>query len=283
MAVLLFVNFFCPQDVNSAIQESIGDAIFLAMMTPQHLNRIKLLPDKYLPVNRPSIFTKPILRAIYSHSEQVETDAMVNGLNAQADGFAGDDPTVDGHAYPKLSILNRLQSQSDRSQSKLMREINDFDLVLLLHMALAKIPTIPFQYMMDATRWNLFNGTVAMSDANAFFWNMSIDEQGIHPPDREDRRDFFDLGAKFHTSDNTPYTRYLNDFLPCGNSPVCCIFFTRCTNYNFTGISWPVSYKRKFSKASAKLRFMILCIQIGSCQCHCTDAMSMDQNERENY
>lgn len=73
--------------------------------------------------------------------------------------------------------------------------------------ALAKIPTIPFQYMMDAIRWNLFNGTVAMKDANAFFWNMSINEQGIHPPDRENRRDFFDLGAKFHTSDNTPYTR----------------------------------------------------------------------------
>lgn len=177
------------------------------MMTPQHLNRINLLPDKYLSVNRPSVFTGPILRAIFSHPEQLKTDSETHS-NAGTLGFADDYLSVDGHAYPKLSKLNRLKSEADQSQSKqLMREINDFDLVLLLHMALAKIPAIPFQYIMDAFRWNLFNGTVAMKDANAYFWNMAIDEQGIHPPDKTDRRDFFDLGAKFHTSDNTPYTR----------------------------------------------------------------------------
>lgn len=174
-------------------------------MTPQYLNRINLLPDKYLLVNRPSAFTGPILRSIYSHPEQPKNNA--NHLNVGTTGFDDDSLSVDGHAYPKLSKLNRLQSESDQNQSTLMREINDFDLVLLLHMALAKIPAIPFQYMMDAFRWNLFNGTVTMNDANAFFWNMAINEQGIHPPDEKDRRDFFDLGAKFHTSDNTPYTR----------------------------------------------------------------------------
>lgn len=123
-------------------------------MTPQHLNRIKLLPDKYLLVNHPSAFTKPILRAIFSHSAQYG-DAAINGVNAEADESSDDYLSIDGHAYPKLSKLNRLQSQSDQDQTNSMREINDFDLVLLLHMALAKIPTIPFQYLMDATRWNL--------------------------------------------------------------------------------------------------------------------------------
>lgn len=177
------------------------------MMTPQHLNRINLLPDKYLLVNRPSVFTGPMIRAIYSHpSEQHKIHP--NQLNDETTRIDDDFLSVNGHAYPKLSKLNRLHSESDRQyQSKLMREINDFDVVLLLHMALAKIPAIPFQYMMDAFRWNLFNGTVPMKDANAFFWNMAISEQGIHPPDNKDRRDYFDLGAKFHTSDNTPYTR----------------------------------------------------------------------------
>lgn len=167
------------------------------MMTPQHLNRINLLSDKYLLVNRPSAFTPPILRAIHSRSGQSQNNA--NNVNAAE--------TADPNAYPKLSKLNRRQSESDQYQTQMMREINDFDLVVLLHMALAKIPVIPFQYMMDAFRWNLFNGTVTMENANAFFWNMAINEQGIHPPDHKDRRDFFDLGAKFHTSDNTPYTR----------------------------------------------------------------------------
>lgn len=123
-------------------------------MTPQHLNRIKLLPDKYLLVNHPSEFTKPILRAIYSPSEQF-SDAAIDNLNAEPYGLNGDYLSVDGHAYPKLSKLNRQQSQSDQYQSQLMRQINDFDLVLLLHMALAKIPIIPFQYLMDAIRWNM--------------------------------------------------------------------------------------------------------------------------------
>lgn len=174
-------------------------------MTPQHLNRINLLPDKYLLVNRPSMFTAPILRTMYPHPEQHNTNP--NHLNVEPAQPDNDFLSVNGRAYPKLSKLNRLQSESDQHQLKSMREINDFDLVLLLHMALSKIPAIPFQYMMDAFRWNLFNGTIAMQDANAFFWSMAIAKQGIHPPEGKDRREFFDLGAKFHTSDNTPYTR----------------------------------------------------------------------------
>lgn len=199
------MNVSIFQDANAAVQESIGDAIFLAMMTPQHLNRINLLPDKYLLVNRPSVFTGPILRAIFSHPEPLKTDA--DRSNAGTDELDNDYLTVNGYAYPRLSKLNRLQSESDQFKSKQMREINDYDLVLLLHMALAKIPAIPFQYMMDAFRWNLFNETITMRDANAYFWNLAVNEQGIHPPDKIDRRDYFDLGGKFHISDNTPYTR----------------------------------------------------------------------------
>lgn len=88
-------------------------------------------------------------------------------------------------------------------------QINDFDLSMLLRMALIKIPQIPFQYIMDAFRWNLFNGTVSMSAANAFYWNLAMHEQGIHPPDWKDRRDYFDLGAKYHTADNTPFMRFV--------------------------------------------------------------------------
>ena len=36
------------QDGNSALQESIGDMVYLAMMAPQHLNRLRLIDDKFL-------------------------------------------------------------------------------------------------------------------------------------------------------------------------------------------------------------------------------------------
>lgn len=155
--------------------------------------------------NKPSIFTESIKRAVHAHKLQRIKD--MDSLNLETVDLDENYLTVDGKAYPKLSILNQLQSESDEYKSKLIREINDFDLALLLNMALTKIPAIPFQYLMDVFRWNLFNGTVSMEDANALYWNLAIKEQGIHPPDKNDRRDFFDLGAKFHTSDNTPYTR----------------------------------------------------------------------------
>lgn len=188
-----------------AIQESIGDAIFMGMMTPHHLNRLNLLPDAYLMSNKPSKFTESIMRTVHSrkHQRPPETDDQ----NADRVELDDDYLTVDGKPYPKLSILNRIHSESDKYKAKLSHEINDFDLALLLNMALTKIPAIPFQYIMDVFRWSLFNGTVSMNDSNAFYWNLAINEQGIHPPDMKDRRELFDLGAKFHTSDNTPYTR----------------------------------------------------------------------------
>ncbi|XP_055310478.1 angiotensin-converting enzyme-like [Sitodiplosis mosellana] len=196
------------QDGNAAIQESIGDAIFLGIMTPHHLNRLNLLPDKYLVSNKPSVFTQSIRRAIHARKQRPKNENDV-ALDVTAIDFDDDYIKVDGKPYPKLSFLNQIESDTDDEYaSKLTREINDFDLALLLHMALTKIPAIPFQYLMDAFRWSLFNGTVSMSDANALYWNLALQEQGIHPPDWKDRRGYFDLGAKFHTSDNTPFTRY---------------------------------------------------------------------------
>lgn len=172
-------------------------------MTPHHLNRLNLLPDKYLMSNKPSFFTDSILRVVHSREQRQQNNANILNTMDLGDDYL----TVNGLPYPKLSILNRLASESNEYESKLMGVINDFDIALLLRMALIKIPAIPFQYLMDAFRWSIFNGTVSMNDANALYWNLAIKEQGIHPPDWKDRRDYFDLGAKFHTSDNTPYTR----------------------------------------------------------------------------
>lgn len=179
------------------------------MMTPHHLNRLNLLPDKYLMSNEPSVFTKSIMRVIHSRNKYkpaVTRDA--NNPGTDANESTKERITVNGKAFPKLSLLNQFESESADFESKLRREINDFDLSHLLQMALTKIPAIPFQYLMDTFRWSLFNGTVSMNDANALYWNLAMDLQGIHPPDWKDRRDYFDLGAKFHTSDNTPFTRF---------------------------------------------------------------------------
>lgn len=174
-------------------------------MTPHHLNRLNLLPDKYLMSNQPSMFTDSIVRIV--HSQQQNRRNGPQNVHADETDLNDDYVTVNGRPYPKLSTLNQLESESFEYQSKLKNEINDFDLALLLHMALFKIPAIPFQYIMDEFRYQLFNGSVSMSDANALFWKLALKEQGIHPPDWKNRHEYFDLGAKFHTSDNTPFTR----------------------------------------------------------------------------
>lgn len=153
------------------MQESIGDAIFLGLMTPQHLNRLHLLPDKYLFASTSPKFNQ------FKRTRQ--RNLKIND-------------TLNNDAY-EFEIDNT---------------INDFDLSLLLQMALTKIPQIPFEYLMDIYRWNLFNGTVSISNANSYFWMLAHAEQGIHPPEWKNRKDFFDPGAKFHVADNTPYVRY---------------------------------------------------------------------------
>lgn len=88
-------------------------------------------------------------------------------------------------------------------------EDNSFDLYLLMKIALAKIPQIPFEYIIDLLRWDLFSGSISMENSNDYFWLLCEMEQGIKPPSQSgDRHNLFDAGAKYHISDNTPYVRY---------------------------------------------------------------------------
>lgn len=178
------------------------------MITPHHLNRMNVLPDKFLPTNEPTKFTESILSVIYSQTKSNKpTDQMKepNDSNSSYDFL-----TVHGKPYPKIFKLNERASKpiNDNNSKKNHHKISDFDLSLLLRMALVKIPQIPFQYIMDAFRWNLFNETVSFDDANAYYWHLAMEKQGIHPPDWKNRRDYFDIGAKYHIADNTPFIRF---------------------------------------------------------------------------
>lgn len=172
------------------MQESIGDSIFLGFMTPQHLNRLRLLPDQFLFSGQKN--TKA------SSSKKDENQPKTKSTCEYAN------VTALGKPYPKISCKNREASKTKNDQDPY---INDFDLTLLLKMALTKIPQVPFEYILDIFRWDLFSGNVSMNSANLHFWKLAMKEQGIHPPDWENRRNFFDPGAKYHVADNTPFVR----------------------------------------------------------------------------
>lgn len=175
------------------------------MMVPQHLNRLKLLSDEHLFAVKSSKFSPSLLKSIYSNPINISQAKKLRSRRSQYE--TSKISPVSGVRYPSVVQLNNEASQKERDALEIDGAISKFDLSLLLRMALSKIPQIPFQYIMDIFRWNLFNGNIQMEDANFAFWNLAGNEQGIHPPDGENRNHLFDAGAKFHVADNTPFVR----------------------------------------------------------------------------
>lgn len=177
-------------------------------MTPQHLNRIKLLPDKYLFAEKLLKLSQPFENMIHSHKANSDFKEY-----SKDDGNQRNDiPSLTqlfGKAYPAISKKIEKMQKYQNFTSRLDGTMNSFDLSLLLRQALTQIPQIPFAYILDIFRWDLFSGDVSFDDANNYFWKLAKEEQGIHPPDYEDRTNFFDAGAKYHIADNTPYVRLL--------------------------------------------------------------------------
>jgi peptidyl-dipeptidase A len=83
----------------------------------------------------------------------------------------------------------------------------DADLALLLQRALDKVSFLPFGYLVDQWRWDVFSGKIAPADYNKSWWELRARYQGIEPPSPRGE-DLFDAGAKYHVASNTPYARY---------------------------------------------------------------------------
>lgn len=193
------------EGTNTAFQESIGDVFFLAAMTPQHLNRLRLIPDKLL---FPEDHDLP--------TEEVKEEDKLGNMLVSEDllGYLKDLKSRRKLNLFGMPLKNLSSHRSSRRRSdEIFKDPNDFtmnsfDITLLLRMALSKIPQIPFEFILDAFRWDLFSGKIAMQDANNYFWELTKKEQGIKPPEWNSRDGLFDAGAKFHVPDNTPYVRY---------------------------------------------------------------------------
>ena len=81
------------------------------------------------------------------------------------------------------------------------------DLALLMDTALAKVAFLPFGYLVDKWRWDVFSGKIKPADYNKAWWDLRLKYQGIAPPEPRSESDF-DAGAKYHVAGNTPYARY---------------------------------------------------------------------------
>lgn len=91
-------------------------------------------------------------------------------------------------------------------------EDEESDINYLLKMALQKIAFLPFGYLIDQWRWNVFNGRTPPSRYNYDWWYLRTKYQGICPPIARTETNF-DPGAKYHIPGNTPYIRYFVSFI----------------------------------------------------------------------
>ncbi|HSE23533.1 MAG TPA: M2 family metallopeptidase [Pyrinomonadaceae bacterium] len=124
------------------------------------------------------------------------------------------------------------------------------DIGFLLNRALDKVAFLPFGYLVDQWRWNVFSGKVGPNDYNRFWWELREKYQGVAPPAPRTEQDF-DPGAKYHVPANTPYARY---FL----AAILQFQFHRalCREAGFTGPLYQCSiYGNK--KAGEKLKAML--------------------------
>ncbi len=83
----------------------------------------------------------------------------------------------------------------------------DSTIAQLMQLALDKVAFLPFGYIMDKWRWQVFAGEVSPQDYNAAWWRLRREYQGISSPVERTPTDF-DPGAKYHIAANVSYSRY---------------------------------------------------------------------------
>jgi peptidyl-dipeptidase A len=76
-----------------------------------------------------------------------------------------------------------------------------------LKMALDKVAFLPFGWLIDKWRWDVFAGKIGPDAYNAAWWTLKTTVQGVSAPVPRTVQDF-DPGAKFHVASSTPYIRY---------------------------------------------------------------------------
>ncbi|CAL8097157.1 unnamed protein product [Orchesella dallaii] len=100
----------------------------------------------------------------------------------------------------KLGLMNNTESNDELTLNYLMK------------MALEKIAFLPFGYLIDAYRWQLFDGTIPRSNFTQGWLKIRNEVQGLIPPTVRTEQDF-DPGSKYHVPGNTPYIRYFVSFI----------------------------------------------------------------------
>ncbi|KAI1294749.1 Angiotensin-converting enzyme [Halotydeus destructor] len=121
-----------------------------------------------------------------------------SGANAGFHEAVGDLMALSVSSPPNLVRIGLLRNYTDDEQSTVNHQ---------MFRALNDIAFLPYGYIVDLWRYQVFAGNVSESEWNRKWWDLRIKYQGVSPPVNRSEVDF-DSGAKFHVVADVPYIRY---------------------------------------------------------------------------
>ncbi|KAF5302725.1 hypothetical protein FQR65_LT08467 [Abscondita terminalis] len=124
--------------------------------------------------------------------------AFRNGANPGFHEAVGDTIALSVATPNHLQKINLLSSYNESKEA----DINN-----LMNMALERIAFLPFGYLIDKWRWDVFSGKVNFSEWNERWWHYRETIQKLKPPEQRSPDDF-DPGAKYHVAGDSQYINY---------------------------------------------------------------------------
>ncbi|XP_008198828.3 angiotensin-converting enzyme-like [Tribolium castaneum] len=125
------------------------------------------------------------------------------GANSGFHEAVGDLIALSVESRKHLRKLGLLKSEKDDPENVLNN---------LFQIGLDKIVFLPFGYLMDLWRWDVFEGKITPDEYNCKWWELREKYQGVEPPLNRSEGDF-DPAAKYHIVASVPYIRYFVSFV----------------------------------------------------------------------
>ena len=93
-------------------------------------------------------------------------------------------------------------------------DVNDEEtnINILFDMALDRIAFLPFGYLVDKFRWDVYSGVTSKENMNCHWWKLRNEIQGLAPPTTRTYKQF-DAGAKYHVAGDVGYVRYFTAYI----------------------------------------------------------------------
>lgn len=137
-----------------------------------------------------------------------------NGANSAFHEAIGDTISLSVMSRSHLNTLHLTGSEQDQAtdskSTSLLQAKRDIN--FLLKRALFKVAFLPFGYMIDRWRFDVFKGLVDSDHYNGHWWRLILKYQGLVSPVQRSEEDF-DPASKFHIPTNSPYICYFFSFI----------------------------------------------------------------------